>query len=50
MKKWIVRIVDTDTGRVRNETVLVDTKKQAIDKVLTKEFEYVAFCCTESEE
>lgn len=45
MKEWIVRIVNVDTGRVRNTTVLADTKQQAIDKAQTTEAEYVAFCC-----
>ena len=49
MKKWVVRIVNADTGRVRNATTTADTKQQAVDKVRMKDSEYVAFCYAESE-
>lgn len=49
MKKWVVRIVNADTGRVRNATTMADTKQQAVDKVRMKDSEYVAFCYAESE-
>lgn len=50
MKKWVVRIVNADTGRARSATAFADTKQQAIDKVQTKEAEYVAFCYEEVKE
>lgn len=49
MKKWVVRIANADTGRVRNVTTLADTKQQAVDKVRMKDSEYLAFCYVESE-
>lgn len=49
MKKWVVRIVNTDTGRVRNATIMAATKQQAVDTVRMKDSEYVAFCYAESE-
>ena len=49
MKKWVVRIVNADTGRVRNAIATADTKQQAVDKVQMKDSEYVAFCYVESE-
>lgn len=49
MKKWVVRIVNSDTGRVRNATTMADAKQQAVDKVRMKDSEYVAFCYVESE-
>ena len=50
MKKWVVQIVNADTGRVRNATVFADTKQQAIDKVHMKEAEYAVFSYDEAKE
>ena len=50
MKKWVVRIVNADTGGVRSATVFADTRQQAIDKAQTKEAEYAAFCYEETKE
>lgn len=49
MKKWVVRIVNADTGRIRDVNTLAETKQQAIDKVQTNGSEYVAFCYAVSE-